>query len=209
MTGPSGRRGRFQGRPSFHADEPAQWRAWLAEHHDDAEPGVWLVTWRRGSGHDVHGYEPWIEEALSFGWIDGQASTVDDARHALWFTRRRPGSRWTRLSKERVLRVEADGRMTDAGRAVVAAAKADGSWTRHDDAEALVVPDDLAAALAARPGARERFDAFRPGVRRSILGWIVEARRAGTRERRVAETAELAERGVAAHQPRRRPASPS
>lgn len=93
--------------------------------------------------------------------------------------------------------------MTDAGRAVVEAAKADGSWTRHDDAEALVVPDDLAAALAARPGARERFDAFTPGVRRSVLGWIVEAKRPETRARRVAETAELAEQGVPAHQPRR------
>nr|WP_228087468.1 YdeI/OmpD-associated family protein [Cellulosimicrobium aquatile] len=94
--------------------------------------------------------------------------------------------------------------MTDAGRAVVEAARADGSWTRHDDAEALVVPDDLAAALGERPDARARFDAFTPGVRRSILGWIVEAKRPDTRARRIAETAALAEQGVAAHQPRRR-----
>ncbi|MGO1295515.1 MAG: YdeI/OmpD-associated family protein, partial [Cellulosimicrobium funkei] len=167
----------YQGRPAFHAQTPAEWRAWLAAHHDDPEPGVWLLTWRRESGRPTFGYEPWIEEALSYGWIDGQAATVDQDRHALWFTRRRPGSRWTRLSKERVARVEADGRLTDAGRAVVEAARADGSWTRHDDAEALVVPDDLAAALGERPDARARFDAFTPGVRRSILGWIVEAKR--------------------------------
>ncbi|MCB7137896.1 YdeI/OmpD-associated family protein [Cellulosimicrobium marinum] len=194
---------RYRDRPAFHAADPARWRAWLTEHHDDPEPGVWLVTWRRESGHETFGYEPWIEEALAFGWIDGQASVVDVDRHALWFTRRRRGSRWTRLSKERVARVEADGRMTDAGRAVVAAAQADGSWTRHDDAEALVVPDDLAAALAARPGARAAFDAFTPGVRRSVLGWLADARRAETRERRVAETADQAARGVAAHQLRR------
>ncbi|WP_435736482.1 YdeI/OmpD-associated family protein [Cellulosimicrobium sp. PMB13] len=193
----------YRGRPAFHAETPAAWRAWLAEHHDDADPGVWLVTWRRASGRETFGYEPWIEEALSYGWIDGQASTVDADRHALWFTRRRPGSRWTRLSKERVARIEADGRLTDAGRAVVEAARADGSWTRHDDAEALVVPDDLAAALADRPAARERFDAFTPGARRSILGWIVEARRADTRARRITETADQAALGVPAHQPRR------
>jgi uncharacterized protein YdeI (YjbR/CyaY-like superfamily) len=193
----------YRGRPAFQADHPDQWRAWLAEHHDDAEPGVWLVTWRRGSGHDVPGYEPWILEALAHGWIDGQASTVDAGRHALWFTRRRSGSRWSRLSKERVARVEAAGRMADAGRAVVEAAKADGSWTRHDDAEALVVPDDLADALAARPGAREHFDAFAPGVRRQVLGWLADARRADTRARRVTETADLAAQGVPAHQPRR------
>ncbi|MFE6237033.1 YdeI family protein [Cellulosimicrobium sp. NPDC057862] len=193
----------YQGKPATHAETPQEWRAWLAEHHDDPEPGVWLLTWRRESGRATYGYEPWIEEALSYGWIDGQAATVDADRHALWFTRRRRGSRWTRLSKERVARIEADGRMTESGRAVVEAAKADGSWTRHDDAEALVVPEDLAAALAERAGAREHFDAFTPGVRRSILGWIVEAKRPETRARRIAETAEQAEQGVAAHQPRR------
>ena len=96
----------YQGRPAFQADHPDQWRAWLAEHHGDADPGVWLVTWRAGSGHNVPGYEPWIPEALAYGWIDGQASTVDADRNALWFTRRRRGSRWSRLSKERVARVE-------------------------------------------------------------------------------------------------------
>ncbi|MHA7132429.1 YdeI/OmpD-associated family protein [Oerskovia turbata] len=189
--------------PRFHPETVAEWRAWLAEHHADEPPGVWLVQWRRTNGREPIAYDALIEEALSFGWIDGTVRTVDDERSMMWLTRRKPGSRWTRLSKERVARAEADGRMTDAGLAVIAAARADGSWTRHDDAEALVVPDDLAAALADSPPAREHWDGFPPGLRRLILGWIADAKRPATRAARIAETAEKAQRGERAHeQPR-------
>ncbi len=96
-------------------------------------------------------------------------------------------------------RVEASGRMTDAGRAVVARARADGSWLLLDEVERGVVPADLAVALDERPAAREHFDAFPPGVRRSILVWVVQARRPETRAARIRETAEQAARGVPAH----------
>lgn len=130
--------------------------------------------------------------ALAFGWIDRMRRTVDDERAEMWFTRRRAGSQWTRLSKERVPRLEAAGLMTDAGCAAVDRAKADGTWTMLDGAEAGVVPDDLAAALAAAAGAREAFDAFTPGVRRQVLGWIALAKRPEIRAARVARTAEAA-----------------
>jgi len=186
-----------------HIESPQQWREWLAQHHDTS-PGVWLVTWRPASGHPVVTYEESIEEALCFGWIDGQALTLDADRTMLWLTRRRPGSGWSVRSKERVTRVEADGRMTPVGRAVIDAAHADGSWTRFDDADNLVVPPDLADAFAVRDGARAHWDTFSEAVRRGILRWIVEARRDSTRTTRVQETADLAAQGVAAHQQDRR-----
>ena len=99
-----------------------------------------------------------------------------------------------------VERLEREGRMTDAGRAVIERAKADGSWSLLDDVENLVVPDDLAAALAERPPARDHFDAFPRGVRRSILEWIAQAKRPETRSRRVEETATLASRNERANQ---------
>lgn len=187
----------------FHPQTAEEWRAWLAEHHDDAEPGVWVVLWRRASGHPVVPYEALAEEALAVGWIDGLAQPLDDDRSMLWFTRRRKGSQWTRLSKERVARVEASGRMTPAGRAVIDRARADGSWSLLESAEALIVPDDLAAAFDERPGSREAFEAFTPAVRTSILVWITVAKRPATRGARIEETATLAAQGVAAHQRRR------
>jgi len=190
--------------PQVHAETAEEWRAWLVEHHADAVPGVWLVSWKSATGRPAIEYEAAVEEALAFGWIDSTAATLDDERSMLWFTRRRRGSGWSRRSKERVARIEADGRMTDAGRAVVAAARADGSWTLLDDIEDLVVPADLAAAFDAHPGARDQWESFPRSVRRGILDWIRQARRPGTREARIDETARLAARGERAHEPRRR-----
>lgn len=163
----------------------AQWRSWLEEHHETSA-GVWLVQWRRATGRPAMTYDEAITEAVAFGWVDSQSKTLDDERSALWFVRRAPGSAWSRTNKERVARLEADGRMTDAGRRLVEAAKADGTWSVLDDAEALIVPNDLGAALAAAK-AREAWDAQTPGVRRAALIRLALAKRAETRARYVSQ----------------------
>ena len=67
-----------------------------------------------------------------------------------------------------------------------------------------MVPDDLAAALTARDGARATWDGFPRSVHRGVLERIVQARRPETRERQVTETAEQAARGERANQWARR-----
>jgi len=186
--------------PRVHPETAQEWRAWLVAHHGDSPPGAWVVSWKRATGKASVDYESLVEEALAFGWIDSTAATVDDERSMLWFTRRRRGSGWARSNKERIARIEADGRMTDAGRAMIEAARADGSWTLLDDVDNLVVPPDLAAALAGHAGAREQWEAFTPAARRNILGWIVQAKRASTRAARIEETATSASRGERAHE---------
>ena len=85
--------------------------------------------------------------------------------------------------------------MEAAGAAAVAAARESGMWTLMDPVEDRVVPDDLAEALAARPGAREHWEGFTPSSQKQVLAWIVLARRPATRAARVAAAAEAAERG--------------
>lgn len=186
-------------REKVHAEDRPTWRAWLEAHHATST-GAWLVSWRKHTGRPSVGYAPAVEEALCFGWVDSVQRTVDPDRSMLWFAPRRRGSGWARPNKERVERLEADGLMADAGRRVVEAARADGSWSMLDAVEALEVPDDLAAELAARPRAREHWDSFPRSVRRGVLEWIVQAKRPETRDRRVSETARLAERGERANQ---------
>ena len=183
-------------------DSVQEWREWLAAHHT-RRTGVWLVTWRAGSGGAQIGYDESVEQALCFGWIDSTGRTLDDRRTMLWFAPRKARSGWARSNKERIERLTAAGLMEPAGLALVEAAKADGSWTLLDAVEDLVVPDDLGAALDAVPPARAHFEAFPRSVRRSILEWIVQARRPETRARRVAETAERASRNERANQWRR------
>lgn len=85
--------------------------------------------------------------------------------------------------------------MTDSGRWAVDLARANGSWESLEVIDALVVPDDLAAALADRPAAREHFDASSASVRRSALAWVYQAKRPGTRATRVEQVAAIAAGG--------------
>lgn len=185
--------------PQVHAETVEEWRDWLLAHHA-TESGAWLVSWKTPTGKPSVKYELAVEEALCVGWIDSAGRTLDDERRALWFTRRKPGSGWARTNKERIVRLEAEGRMLPAGRAVIDAAKADGSWTLLDDVENLIVPDDLAAAFERHPGSRQNFDAFPPSARRAILEWIVQAKREATRAARLEESAQLAAQNVRANQ---------
>ncbi len=186
-------------RERFHAETVAAWRAWLQEHHGQ-EGGVWLVSWKTATGRPRMSYEESVEEALAFGWIDAKARSLDDERAMLWFSPRKPGSGWSRPNKVRIERLERDRRMTAAGRAVIDRAKGDGSWTLLDAVEDLIVPDDLAAAFAANPGAAGHWEAFSRSARRALLEWIVQAKRQETRARRVREVASRAGRGERANQ---------
>ena len=188
-----------------HAETRAQWRAWLEQHGHEAK-GVWLVSWLKRTGRPAVPYAEAVTEALAFGWVDSKGNKLDDERTMLYFAPRKRGSGWARPNKLRVAELERTGLMTEAGRRVVEAAKADGSWTLLDDVEDLVVPPDLAAAFDAVPGSREQWEAFPRSAKRGILEWIVQAKRPATRADRIEQTARLAGQGQRAGQ-WRRPAS--
>ena len=183
----------------------AEARAWLAVNHGRAE-GVWLVTWKKRPGAPHVGYGDLVDELLCFGWIDNLSRKLDDARSMLWVAPRRAGSGWSKVNKEKLVRLEAEGRMHAAGHARVAAAIADGSWTKLDAAHALEMPADLAAALAAAAPATANFAVFSPSSRRAILEWIGAAKKPETRAKRIAETARLAQRNIKANHPAARQA---
>src|SRR6476661_1743656 len=136
--------------------EPASvqgWSDWLRAHHEQPQ-GVWLVSPRRAVERPFS-YDQAVREALRFGWVDSTVRPLDEARSMMWFAPRRRGSMWTRINKGRVADLEAAGLMEPAGAAAVALARDTGMWTLMDEVEDGVVPDDLAAALDAHPGARE------------------------------------------------------
>jgi uncharacterized protein YdeI (YjbR/CyaY-like superfamily) len=182
---------RFDEAPLFEPADREAWRAWLETNHATAS-GVWLVSRRAGAPSVA--YDEAVEEALCVGWVDSQAGKVDEERSKLYFAPRRPRSGWADTNKARVERLLAAGLMRPAGIAAIERAKADGSWSILDGPIRGDVPDDLAAALAARPPAREHWDAFPRGVRRAALGWIAIARRPETRAKRIEDVAMRAER---------------
>ena len=150
--------------------DAAAWRAWLADNHASS-PGVWLVLHKKGGTATTLTYAEALDEALCFGWIDGQSRPRDGESWFQRMTPRRPRSVWSARNVGHVARLEEEGRMREAGRAQVRAAQADGRWDiAYGGSASATVPDDLAAAIAAEPRAQAWFDVltstnrYSPGV---------------------------------------------
>jgi uncharacterized protein YdeI (YjbR/CyaY-like superfamily) len=184
---------------AIHPTTRAEWRAWLEQNHTRTQ-GIWLISYKTATGKPRVTYDEAVEEALCFGWIDSKANTLDDERSMQWYSPRKPRTGWSGLNKERVERLIAAGLMAAAGQSKIEAARQDGSWNALDAVEALIIPPDLDAALAAYPAARLYFDAFPRSAKRAILAWIAAAKTPGTRAKRIAETARLAEDNIRANQ---------
>lgn len=199
--------GAFDEAPEVQPGDREAWRHWLETNHATAR-GVWLISWRPSSGRRNLDYEAAVEEALCFGWVDSRGGRVDEQRTKLYFAPRKPRSGWARPNKERVERLMAAGRMAPPGISAIERAKANGSWTILDAVERLELPDDLRAALEARPPARANWESFPRSARRALLEWIVLAKRDETRARRVDETAAAAQRNERANEWRPRELSP-
>jgi uncharacterized protein YdeI (YjbR/CyaY-like superfamily) len=176
-----------------------QWRDWLERNHSTSR-GVWIVTWKMNRGRPHLPYNDIVEEALAVGWIDSQPRKLDEDRSQLLITPRKPGSNWSRLNKQRIERLTEACLMRDAGLAVVAAARADGSWKSLDEVEDLIEPADLRIALDRNRTSRENWDSFPRSTRRGILEWIGNAKTPATRAKRITETADKAAQGQRANQ---------
>ena len=178
----------------IEAPDAETWRTWLEANHGTA-PGVWLVFYKKKSGTKSIAWPEAVDEALCFGWIDSKATAIDEERYEQYFTKRKTGSPWSKLNKDKVAALEAAGKIAPAGQAAIDAAKEDGSWSMMDDAEALIVPDDLARLLDEH--ALANFRALSPSRQRTILAWIVLAKRDDPRARRIQQTADAVRRGEA------------
>lgn len=186
--------------------DAAAWRAWLEENHRTS-PGVWLVLHKKGGTVTGLDYPAALDEALCFGWIDGQLRRRDDESSFQRMTPRRPRSVWSARNVGHVARLEEEGKMTDAGRAAVESAKADGRWDAAYGGQADVeVPADLAAAIAANPEAQAMFDVLTKTNLFALVYRTNSAKQAATRERRIAGFVEMLARGETPFPQKKRPA---
>lgn len=186
--------------PEVEVQSRAELRAWLSA-NGATSSGVWLVTHKKSEGERYVSTEEIVLECLAHGWVDSLTRGKDERRSMLWISPRRPGSNWSRVNKGYVARLEAEGRMTPAGRALIDRAKQDGTWAALDGVENLEVPPDLAAALDGP--LRAIWDAYPRSVRRGALEILLNAKRPETRAAKVAAIREAAGRGERPFQWRR------
>jgi uncharacterized protein YdeI (YjbR/CyaY-like superfamily) len=185
-------------------DAPA-WRAWLVEHHADS-PGVRLVLHNKGGDVTTLTYAQALDDALCFGWIDGQVNRRDDGSHYQRFTPRRSRSPWSARNVTHVARLIEAGLMQPAGQAAVDAAKADGRWDAAYAGPATAeTPADLLAAIAAEPEAQRMFDVLTSANRYALTWRLGQVKRADTRARKIDEFVAMLARHETLHPQKQRP----
>ena len=163
----------------------AEWRQWLVEHHSDTD-GLWLRLYKKASGVDSVTYAEALDEALCFGWIDGQKKGYDNLSFLQKFTPRRARSLWSKRNIEHVARLTEAGRMMPPGQAEVERAQADGRWdAAYETPSDMTVPDDFLAELSQNPEADAFFQTLNKANRYAIAWRLATATSEAVRKRRM------------------------
>ena len=172
---------------AFEFKNRREWRRWLTRNFR-RPGGVWLIHYKKRAAKQGLTHEEAVEEALCFGWIDGQLKRRDEDSYVLKYSPRQPGSVWSKINKDKALKLMGRGKMTKAGLAKIEAAKERGSWDRaYTNLRREKIPPDLNRALRSDARARKNFLNLANTYRNMYLGWVEQAKTQSTRERRVRE----------------------
>ena len=179
----------------YYFKNDSEWRAWLHKNHAVSK-GVYLIFYKVAHENDSMRWEEAVRVALCYGWIDSTVKSLGNGKRRQYFCPRKPKSVWSKINKEYIKKLTADGLMHESGLAKIEAAKKDGSWTALDEVENGVVPEDLQTAFNAAPKAFENYQNFTKGQRKSYLYWLNQAKREETRQKRIAEIVRLCEANI-------------
>jgi uncharacterized protein YdeI (YjbR/CyaY-like superfamily) len=186
--------------PELLVADASEWRSWLSANHATSK-GVWLVLAKKGTAHPTTLlYDKALDEAICFGWIDGQLGRRDEETFRRRFTPRNPRSPWSQRNVALAERLRTAGRMHRSGEDEIRKAKADGRWTTAYAGQANVeVPEDLAEALKGNARALAMFETLTSANRYAILYRIRNAKKIETRARRIEQFVEMLARGETIH----------
>ncbi len=167
-----------------------EWREWLHEHHA-ASNGIYLILYKVDHEKPSMRWEEAVRVALCYGWIDSTVKSLGDGKRRQYFCPRKPKSVWSKVNKDHIKELKAQGLMHSSGFEAIKIAKRNGSWTALDDVENGVIPEDLQKAFDQNQAAFKNFQSFTKGQRKSYLYWLNQAKREETRKKRIQETIRL------------------
>ena len=171
-------------------ESAGDFRKWLEDNYSRAD-GIWLRISKKGSGIASLTYAEALDEALCFGWIDGQRKPLDERGWLQRFTPRRPKSGWSKVNTQHAERLIASGAMTASGLKEVEAAKSDGRWSAAYDSFAnATIPEDFLRELARNPKAKAFFETLNKTNLYSIAYRLQTAKKVETRDKRMSEIIE-------------------
>lgn len=167
------------------------WRCWLERRHA-SKADVWLAYYKAHTGKPSVTYAEAVEEALCFGWIDGQVQRIDDESWCQRFTPRRQGSAWSKVNLRRFARLTADGLVTDAGRSAGPTKDTRVAVTFWDQPD--VTSPEVMAGLKASAKAWAVYESLPPSRRKQYIAFLSSAKKPETKARRLARAIDMLER---------------
>ena len=182
------------GSPVFFAT-PEEFRAWLEENHATARE-LWVGYTKKGAGRPSITWPESVDEALCYGWIDGIRRSVDDTSYMNRFTPRRPGSNWSAVNIARVAELTAQGRMRPAGLAAFDRRRDETTAVySYEQRHQAALEEAEEQQLRANPAAWQFFQARPPSYRQAAIRWVISAKKAETRQSRLARLIEDSAQG--------------
>ena len=169
--------------PTFF-EAPADFRAWLAEHHATAAH-LWVGFHKKGSGRPSITWPESVDEALGYGWIDGVRRGVDPTSYMIRFTPRRAGSVWSRVNVDRVQALTELGRMQPAGLAAFRGRTEGRSGIYSHEQGDVALPEPYAGLLRADAAAWAFFQEQPASYRKAASWWVVGGKKDETRRKRL------------------------
>ncbi len=163
----------------------AEFRSWLLE-NGQSSAGVWLLFGKAGGPKTIQAGEA-LEEALCFGWIDGQMQRIDDQSYRKYFSLRRENSKWSEKNKALAQKLEERGLMTEFGRMKIEEARKNGQW--HAPGPAAVTEEQIAQLSALLEGyepAFSNFQAMSLSVKKTYARAYFDAKTDAGRAKRIA-----------------------
>lgn len=166
-----------------------EWGAWLRENHQ-TQREVWLIYAKAHTRQPCVSYEDSVEEAICFGWVDSIIKRLDDDHYARKFTPRVNSLNWSNANKRRALKMIREGRMTDAGKAVLCDLS---GFDEHvtKTKPPLEIPPDFQKMLIPHSKAWENFCRMPPSHQRQYVGWVMGGKKEETRKRRLQEAVRM------------------
>jgi uncharacterized protein YdeI (YjbR/CyaY-like superfamily) len=175
------------------------WEEWLEEHHDSS-PGVWLKIAKKGAPAATVDHPQALEQAIRYGWIDGQKRGYDEHYWLQRFTPRGPRSKWSQVNRDKALELIAEKRMKPAGLAQFEAARRDGRLDEaYEPQSRATVPEDFQVALDRNPGAAEFFATLKGANRYAFLYRLHHVKKPEARATRIATYIEMLTEGKTFH----------
>jgi uncharacterized protein YdeI (YjbR/CyaY-like superfamily) len=161
-----------------------EFRKWLEKNHQ-TEKELFVGFHKKHTGKPTLTWPESVDQALSFGWIDGIRKSLGEESYMIRFTPRKPKSIWSAVNIRRVEELTKLGLMQPEGLEAFNRREESRSKIYSYEEKALPLSPAFEKELKANKNAWKFFQAQAPWYKKTASAWIMRAKREETRKKRL------------------------